>query len=312
MKNFKISAHIPLYLKKPYNKKKIKNFKKVCKSLLKLSNKTQIFVHSNQKFKNKNKKITYFYYNFKKDHPFKLTWYCRNLMKSQKNIFDIFIYCEDDILFNKKNFNYWLKHKNTCIKNNYNLGFLRFEINKKDKNLYSTDQVEQSSKYLNLSKKKYLVLANSYCAFWIYDKKEFNDFIKTKFYNFNWRWISISNILLIREMSAVGWHGENMNGLSMNRYLATIVPFQNDKLDKGSLTRHLSDNYANAPQGLFGTLKISQISHNNLNKFSPSSLFTRFIKRISYIAYHLFRFNLKRYFKKETLHKDLRSGLFFK
>ena len=92
----------------------------------------------------------------------------------------------------------------------------------------------------------------------------------------------ISNILLIREMSAVGWHGENMNGLSMNRYLATIVPFQKDKLDKGSLIRHLSDNYANAPQGLFGTLKISQILHNNLNKFSPSSLFTRFIKRISY------------------------------
>ena len=54
-------------------------------------------------------------------------------MKSQKNNFDIFIYCEDDILFDKKNFNYWLKHKNTCIKNNYNLGFLRFEINKKDK-----------------------------------------------------------------------------------------------------------------------------------------------------------------------------------
>ena len=53
-------------------------------------------------------------------------------MKSQKNNFDIYIYCEDDILFDNKNFNYWLKHKNTCIKNNYNLGFLRFEINKKD------------------------------------------------------------------------------------------------------------------------------------------------------------------------------------
>tara|TARA_B100001175_G_C19489842_1_gene631989 strand:- start:1401 stop:2102 length:702 start_codon:yes stop_codon:yes gene_type:complete len=233
-------------------------------------------------------------------------------MKSQKNNFDIFIYCEDDILFDKKNFNYWLKHKNTCLKNNYNLGFLRFEINKKDKNFYSTDQVEQSSKYLNLSKKKYLVLANSNCSFWIYDKKEFNNFIETKFYDFNWRWISISNILLIREMAAVGWHGENMNGLSMSRYLATIVPFKNDKVDKGSLIRHLSDNYANAPQGLFGTLKISQISHNNLNKFSPSTLFDRFIKRISYITYHLFRFNLKRYFKKNTLHKDLRSGLFFK
>ena len=312
MKNFKISVHIPLYLKKPYNKNKIINFKKVCKSLLALSSKSQIFVHSNQKFKNKSKKIQYFYYNLKKDHSFKLTWYCRSLMKSQKDNFDIFIYCEDDILFDKKNFNYWLKYKNTCIKNNYNLGFLRFEINKKDKNLYSTDQVNQSSKYLNLSKKKYLVLENSYCAFWIYDKKEFNDFIKTKFYNFNWRWISISNILLIREMAAVGWHGENMNGLSMNRYLATIVPFKKNKLDNGSLVRHLSDNYANAPQGLFGTLKISHISQHNLKIFLPPTLFDRIIKRISYITYHLLRFNLKSYFKKNTLHKDLRSGLFFK
>ena len=66
MKNFKISVHIPLYLKKPFNKKKVKNFKKVCKSLLELSNKSQIFVHSNQKFKNKGKKIQYFYYNLKK------------------------------------------------------------------------------------------------------------------------------------------------------------------------------------------------------------------------------------------------------
>ena len=114
-----------------------------------------------KKFKNNNKKIKYIKYNFKNDHPFKLTWFCRNLMKSQKNNFDIFIYCEDDILFDKKNFNYWLKHKNTCIKNNFNLGFLRFEINKKDKNYYSTDQIEQSSKFLNIAKKKYLVLANS-------------------------------------------------------------------------------------------------------------------------------------------------------
>ena len=110
MKNFKISAHIPFYIKKPYDKKKINNFNKVCKNLLCLSNKSQIFVHTNQKFKSKNKKIKYFYYNFKTDHPFKLTWYCRNLMKSQRNNFDIFIYCEDDILFDKKNLKYWLKY----------------------------------------------------------------------------------------------------------------------------------------------------------------------------------------------------------
>ena len=233
-------------------------------------------------------------------------------MKSQKNNFDIFIYCEDDILFNKQNLNYWLKHKDNCIKNNFNLGFLRFEINKKDKNYYSTDQIEQSSKFLNIAKKKYLVLANSNCSFWIYDKKEFGDFIKTKFYNFNWRWISVSNILLIREMAAVGWHGENMNGLSMGRYLATIIPFKKNKLDDGALIRHLSDNYANAPQGLFGRLKISQIPHSNLNKFLPLTIFDKLLKRTSYIIYHLLRFNLKSYFKNNTLHKDLRSGIIFK
>ena len=60
MKNFKISVHIPLYLKKPYNKIKLKNFNKVCKSLLKLSDKSQIFVHTNKKLKSKNKKIKFF------------------------------------------------------------------------------------------------------------------------------------------------------------------------------------------------------------------------------------------------------------
>ena len=88
MKNYKISVHIPLYLQKPYSKKKLKNFNKVCKSLLRLSNKSQIFVHTNQKLKSKNKKIKYFYYNFKKDHPFKLTWYCRNLMETQRTPID--------------------------------------------------------------------------------------------------------------------------------------------------------------------------------------------------------------------------------
>ena len=312
MKNFKIAVHIPFYIKKPYNKKKLQNFKKVCSNLLKLSKDTKIFVHSNQRFLNKNKKITYLKYNFKDDHPFKLTWYCRSLMKSQKNNFDIFIYCEDDILFNKKNLHYWLKYKDSCINNNYNLGFLRYEINKKNKKYYSTDQIEPSSKYLNISKKKYLVLANSNCSFWIYDKKEFGDFIKTKFYNFNWRWISVSNILLIREMAAVGWHGENMNGISMGRYLATIIPFKKKKLDDGALIRHLSDNYANAPQGLFGRLKISQIPHSNLNKFLPLTIFDKLLKRTSYIIYHLLRFNLKSYFKNNTLHKDLRSGIIFK
>ena len=112
----------------------MKNFKKVCTSFLKLSKKTKIFIHCNKKLKSKNKRIKYIFHSFKNAHPFKLTWYCRNLMEQQKEDYDIFIYCEDDILFTKKNFKYWIDNKENCIKNDYNLGFLRVEVNKKKTN----------------------------------------------------------------------------------------------------------------------------------------------------------------------------------
>ena len=311
MKSFKICVHIPLYFEKR-KKKQLSNFKKVCNSFLKLSKRAELFIHSNKKLKSKNKRIKFILHSFKKSHPFKLTWYCRDLMESQKDNYDIFIYCEDDILFTKKNFKYWLAYKDQCIENNYNLGFLRTEVNKKNKKLYSTDQVEKSRYSINLSNKKYVVLANSNCSFWIYDKDEFNKFIKTKYWKFDWRWISVSDILLIREMAAVGWHGQNMNGIDMERYLGTIVPLKKGRTDSKSFIRHLSDNYANSPPGLFGTFKMSDIVEKNLKQFKPVSSIGRLLKRVKYMTYHLLRFNIKRYFKKNTLHKDLRSGLIFK
>ena len=124
-KKLKISVHISLYVDSK-KKAQLKNFRKVCKSFLTLSNKVRIFVHSNKKFKG-NKKINFFYYDFNKieEHPYKLTWFCRKIMEKQKNKYDVFIYSEDKILFTKKNFRYWLEHKDLCIKNDYNLGFLR-------------------------------------------------------------------------------------------------------------------------------------------------------------------------------------------
>ncbi len=311
MKNFKISVHIPLYLEKR-KKKQLNNFKKVCNSFLKLSKGTELFIHSNKKLKSHNKRIKFISHSFKKSHPFKLTWYCRNLMESQKDDYDIFIYCEDDLLFTKKNFQYWLAHKDKCIQNNYNLGFLRVEVNKKNKKLYSTDQVEKSQYYVHLSKTKYLVLANSNSSFWIYDKDEFSEFIKTKYWRFDWKWISISDILLIREMAAVGWHGQNMNGIDMGRYLATIVPLKKEKVENKSFIRHLPDNYANAPRGLFGTFKMNDIAKKDLKKFTPINSLGRLFKRLKYMAYHLLRINIKRHFRTNRLHSDLRSGLIFK
>ena len=157
-----------------------------------------------------------------------------------------------------------------------------------------------------------MVLANSNSSFWIYDKDEFSEFVKTKYWRFDWKWISISDILLIREMAAVGWHGQNMNGLDMGRYLGTIVPLKNRKVDSRSFIRHLPDNYANAPRGLFGTFRMSDIVEKDLKKFQPITSVGKFFKRVKYMIYHISRINIKRYIKKNTLHKDLRSGLIFK
>ena len=295
-KNFKISVHIPLYVD-PKKKQQLKFFRKACKSFLTLSNRARIFVHSNKKFKG-NKKIKYFYYDFNKikEHPYKLTWFCRKIMENQKNKFDIFIYSEDKILFTKKNFRYWLDHKDLCIKNDYNLGFLRYDI--KNKTFYSPDQVAKSKYYVNLLNKKYIVPQNTSCAFWIYDKKEFKSFIKTKYWKFDWKWVTISGVLLIREMSMIGWHGVNMNGIDMNRYLATIIPLKKGQLDKNSFIRDLSNKYSMNPRGLFGTFKVKDILEKNLQEFKPITPVGRFFRRAIYILYYFSRINIKKYIKR--------------
>ncbi len=295
LKNPKISVHIPYFfdIKK---KLQVKNFDKVCKSFLNISKNTKIFVHTNKKNKNK-KNIKFIHYKFKDDHPYKLTWYPRKLMEKQKNKFDFFIYCEDDLLFTKKNFNYWLKYKDTFLRNSYNVGFVRVEVNKKDKLMYTADQVSKSKFFVEINFKKYLVISNPHCAFWIYDKNEFNEFIKTKFYKFQWKWITKSGILLYREMASHGWYGTNMNGIDMNRYKATIIPFKKNHIDKDSLVRHLSDTYCNNPAGIFGTFKLKDIIDSELIKFKPVNSYQRILKRVKYLLYYYSRLNLKKYIK---------------
>ena len=294
--NLKICVHIPLYL--DVNKKKqVQNFKKVCNSFLKFSKKVDIFVHTNKAIKFKSKKIKYLQYKFEKDHPYYLTWYPRKLMFKQRNSYDVFIYCEDDIYFSKQNFFYWLKNKDLCLYNKFNLGFLRVE--NKGKILYSADQITQSNQFVELGNKKFIVIKSPHCSFWIYDKNEFNNFTKTKYFHFKWKLLSISGVLLIREMATYGWHGIDINGKDMERYFATIIPIKNNRFEKNSFIKHLTNNYSKNPAGLFGTFKVSQIISKNLKRFTPQTLFDKLIKKIKYDMYYYSRINLKKYFKQK-------------
>ena len=271
-----LAVHICSFNGKDYHKRFL-FLKKIVKNYFEISKKVKIFIHTNKISKEyKLKNIKYIVYNLKKENPFYLSWKCRPLIEKQKLKFDYFIYSEDDILFSKKNFKYWLNYKNICIKNNFNLGFLRTE--NKNRKLFSTDLIKQIKFQMLINNIKFAVNnVNNYCAFWIYDKKELNKFIKTNFWRFKWKGKNMYAFYGIREMSAVGWHGKNMS-----RYKATVIPLVKKKLHPSCFVKHLSNNHAlsNHPVG-FGSIEKNKILSKKMMDFSiikEESLMVKYFK----------------------------------
>ena len=60
-------------------------------------------------------------------HPFLLVWKCRDLLREQRNDYDIFISSEDDMLIPNAAIKYWLEHNEKLSERKYNPGFLRIE-----------------------------------------------------------------------------------------------------------------------------------------------------------------------------------------
>lgn len=148
------------------------------------------------------------------EHPFYLTWKCRERMKQMKDKFDYVCYIEDDILMTEKTFMYWLRYKDMCIEHQYNLGFLRIEVDP-NQNEYIVDVTRHLHKSIQINDISFVINNNNpYVAMWIYDKKEFQKWVDSPLYD-------IKNIAGydIREMSAIGLHG-----LRTNWYKGTILP----------------------------------------------------------------------------------------
>ena len=293
----KISVHITLFIKKNKNQK-LKEFKKIYESFFTLSKNTKIFVHTNVKIKDFRKNLNFIYHDISQEDPYRLTWKCRSMMELQKDSFDYFIYSEDDTLFTKKNFNYWLKNKTYLNKNKYNLGFVRVEKSQIDNSLWTTDQFVQLDEYIVLNKKKFIVLKNPYFAMWIYDKLEFNNFIKSKFWNLhNWRGLNSFTKLYDREKSAVGWHG-----LNMNRYIATVIPLNNKKVPNSCLINHTSNKYVTERGRIHVSLKNLIKKDIHLFKKPNFSKFEIIYREVIFFIYWNLRFNFKT-IKKKILKK---------
>jgi len=255
----KIAVHITSFYGDNY-KERIIFLKKIIKNYQIISKKIDIFIHTNKVSKIlESKNVKLILHDLENKNPFYLSWLSRPMMEKQKDKYDCFIYSEDDILFSKKNFEYWLKYKEICLKNNHNLGFIRIE--KKNEEIFSTDLIKKINYFLKINNKVFAVNdVNSYCAFWIYDKKEFIKFTQSKFWNFTWKGKNIHAFYGIREMSAIGWHGKNMS-----RYKHTLIPMTKNKLDRDSYILHLTNNHAlsNHPVG-FGSIKKNDITEKKL------------------------------------------------
>jgi hypothetical protein len=216
---------------------------------------TDIYIHTNNKDLHEkslnnytNGCIQIILHDLSNIHPFYLTWKCRSLLKQQKNDYDIFMYIEDDILVPYKAIKYWLEYNEKLIEMNYNLGFVRIEV---ENNIeYITDlNAEKFDTIINLDEKTYCVNnKNPYCAFWIYNKNEFNKFVNSKYYDIN----NIPNYDT-REQSAIGLHGVNTNW-----YKNTLIPVINNKLIEDCKIYHMPNNYVINKNNQFATIKFNE------------------------------------------------------
>ena len=296
----KVVVHISFYYRdKNLNEKwasseeKLPYLKKIIEEYNNYPTDVDIFIHSNETF-DKNiigyKKYTngsirvikhsLLKYSIYKGKNYYLTWASRKILKKQKNQYDVFIYQEDDIFIPIQAYEYWIENKDICLTNNFNLGFLRIEI--KNNTEYISDISNNLRNKLEIENKEYAINdINPYCAFWIYDKKEFNKWVSSKYYNLklihgkdsvvsdkleklglnyfpSLRYL-VYSYKNSRPDSAMEASAIGLNGLRIGWYRKTLIPIKDNYLDKNCKVFHLSNYYANETLTDMGTIEFNKL-----------------------------------------------------
>jgi hypothetical protein len=258
----KIAKHISFY----FISDRIIYINKIIAETNKYLHSTDIFIHTNNKllfpedFDNytnyTNGKIKIIYHDLSGIDPHYLTWKCRDLLKQQRYDYDIFMYIEDDILVPYKAVKYWEERNEKLIKDNYNLGFVRIEVGN-DGDEYITDLPgKQFTNCTFLDSEMYCINdITPYCAFWIYNKHEFNKFVDSKWYDLH-NIIYYSNC--IREKSAFGLHL-----FTTDWYKKTVIPIVDNKLSSDCKIYHITNNYVNDSSNHYATVKFLEALNLN-------------------------------------------------
>jgi len=122
-------------------------------------------------------------HNLSNENPHNLTWKHRELMVTQKDKYDIFLYLEDDIGIPYKAFKYWLDYKHIINSINFDIGFIRIEKNDNNE-IFCTDILLKCELYPLINTDMTFAWNHQhYCAFWICDKDTLVDFMNSKYWN---------------------------------------------------------------------------------------------------------------------------------
>lgn len=132
-RRIKVSVHITHW----FSEHRIGYLRRQIEQLNDINADVDIFVHTNVDrldVKHKHHVITH---EMGEEYCHFLTWKHRQLMEDQLPYYDVFAYLEDDLLFTNDNFSYWLRHHDILRNHNFQIGFVRYEVDGRDK--YATD-----------------------------------------------------------------------------------------------------------------------------------------------------------------------------
>lgn len=269
MSELTITKHISFY----YIPDRIKYINRIIDETNTYKSKTDIFIHTNSlELTNNlinpytNGSLYIIHHDLKDEHPFYLTWKCRYLLSKQRNDYDIFMYIEDDILVPYKAIEYWLEYNEKLISLNYNLGFLRIEHDNNNIE-YTSDLDDKINKLVKIDGQYYAVNdVSPYCAFWIYNKNEFNRFVESEYYDINnipWYYRIGDPNAFVREKSAIGLHGIQIKKIW---YKDTLIPLSNIFITDRCKIYHMPNNYVYQPNTKLGKLKFDDCLDINAYK----------------------------------------------
>lgn len=246
----KITKHITFF----YNESRIAYINRIINETNNYEIPTDIFIHTNNKElticifdEYTNGSINIITHDLTNVHPFFLSWSYRDLMSSQKDDYDIFIYIEDDMLVPYNAIKYWLEYNERLIELNYNLGFVRIEVEDGIEYIVDLPGVKLDTTIILQDIEFCVNNKNPYCAFWIYNKNEFARFVSSEYYDI--RNITHYNI---REASAIGLHG-----IPRYWYHDTVIPIINHKLTDHCKIYHMQNNYCASKDNHFSTIKFN-------------------------------------------------------